>query len=299
MNYWIFTVTGHKVDDETYTPEDIFQQRMNDRFWGLGEKTPNRRNVQKDDRVVFYVGSPVKAFAGTATLASPSFELSESEKTGFGHGQSFYTTQYGARLEEVDIWATRKSVEGLLPDLVFVENKEFWFAYFQGGVRQVTEGDFKAIIGEKEVSLVDQIAASRDIESQAEFALETHLEEFIYQNWDNIDWGRRLKLYETEEQDGRQFPAGLWSIDFLATDEEQDELVVVELKRGKTSDSSVGQILRYVSWVRENVAEAGQPVRGILLAHDVDEALKYAVKDLEGIEVKTYQVDFKLLPFQK
>ena len=299
MNYWIFTVTGHKIDDETYTPEDIFQQRMNDRFWGLGHKTPNRKNLQKDDRVVFYVGSPVKAFAGTATLASPSFELSESQKREFGHGQSFYTTQYGARLEDIDIWATRKSVEGLLPDLVFVENKEFWFAYFQGGVRQVTEEDFKAITGEKEVSLVDQIAASKDIESQAEFALETHLEEFIHQNWDSIDWGRRIKLYETDEQDGRQFPAGIWSIDFLAVDEEQNELVVIELKRGKTSDSSVGQVLRYVSWVRENVAEAGQPVKGVLLAHDVDEALKYAVKDLEDIEVKTCEVDFKLLPFQK
>jgi len=299
VNYWIFTVTSHKVDDDVYAPEEIFEQRMNDRFWGLGEKTPNRKNLQKDDRVVFYIGTPTKAFAGTATLASASFELSESERRELGHGQRFYTTQYGVWLEERDIWAKQKSVEVLLPDLVFVENKEFWFSYFQGGVRQVREVDFKAITGEKEVSLVDQIASARDLESQAEFALETHLEDFIYQNWDSIDWGRKLKLYETDELNGRQFPAGIWSIDFLAVDEEHNELVVIELKRGKTSDSSVGQVLRYVSWVRENVAEAGQPVKGVLLAHGVDEELKYAVKELEDIEVKTYQVDFKLLPVQK
>jgi len=299
VNYWIFTVTGHKVDDEAYTPQDIFEQRMNDRFWGIGQKTPNRKNLQKGDRVVYYVGSPRKVFAGTATLGSACFELNESQKKEFGHGKGFYTAEYGVLLEDIDIWPRQKAIEELLPDLGFVENKEFWFSYFQGGVRQVTEEDFRVIIGEQRPSLIDQLAASRDIESQSEFALETHLEEFIYQNWRGIDWGRKLKLYETVEQDGRQFPAGIWSIDFLAVDEEQDELVVIELKRGKTSDSTVGQILRYVSWVRENVANAGQPVTGIVVAHDVDEALRYAVKDLDDIEVKTYQVDFKLVSFEK
>lgn len=299
MNHWIFTVTGHKIEDEVYTPDEIFEQRMRDRFWGIGERTPNRKNLQKGDRVVYYVGSPRKVFAGTAMLGSDCFQLHEAQKREFGHGKRFYTSDYGVLLADVDIWRTRKSVEALLPDLGFVENKEFWFSYFQGGVRQVTEDDFNTIIGEREVSLVDQIAASRDIESQSEFALETHLEEFISQNWDNIDWGRKLNLYQTDEQDGRQFPAGMWSIDFLAVDEEQDELIVIELKRGKTSDSSVGQILRYVSWVRENVADVGQRVKGIVIAHDVDEALKYAVKALDDIEVKTYQVDFQLVSFEK
>ena len=297
MNYWIFTVTGHKVDDDVYTPEEIFEQRMNDRFWGLGKKTPNRRNLQKHDRVAFYIGAPTKAFAGTATLASASFELSQSEKTELAHGQRYYTTQYGVRLQDIGIWTRQKSVEGLLPHLVFVENKEFWFAYFQGGVRQVTDKDFNVITGE--VGLVEQIAGERDLESQSEFALEIHLEEFIYRNWDVINWGRELKLYETDEQDGRQFPAGIWSIDFLAADKQKNELVVIELKRGMTSDSTVGQVLRYVSWVKANVAEPNQPVSGVIIAHDVDEALNYAVKDLQHIEVKTYQVDFKLLAFQK
>lgn len=299
VNYWIFTVTAHKVDDEIYTPGDIFERRMEDHFWGIGEKTPNRKNLQRGDRVVYYIGSPRKSFAGTATLGSSCFELNQPQKKEFGHGKRFYTADYGVLLEDIDVWPRQKSVEDLLPDLGFVENKEFWFSYFQGGVRQVTEEDFKAIIGERGPTLIDQLAASRDIESQSEFALETHLEEFIYQNWSNIDWGRTLKLYETDEQDGRQFPAGIWSIDFLAVDVEKDELVVIELKRGKTSDSTVGQVLRYVSWVRENVANAGQPVTGIVVAHEMDEALRYAVKHLTDIEVKTYQVDFRLLPFEK
>lgn len=90
-----------------------------------------------------------------------------------------------------------------------------------------------------------------------------------------------------------------WSIDFLALDRDNNDLVVIELKRGKTSDATVGQILRYINWVKENVAEAGQYVRGIIIAKEVDEALKYSVKALDGVDVKTYVVDFKLCPFLK
>jgi restriction system protein len=153
------------------------------------------------------------------------------------------------------------------------------------------EEDFRTIIGEK--TLVEQITTSRDIESQPEFALETHLEKFIYDNWDKISWGSKLELYKTEEQDGRQFPAGPWSIDFLAVDKNSNDLVVIELKKGKTSDATVGQIQAYINWVKENVANMGQDVRGIIIAKEVDDRLKYAVKNLKYIEIKTYKVDFR------
>jgi len=76
-------------------------------------------------------------------------------------------------------------------------------------------------------------------------------------------------------------------------------LVVIELKKGKTSDAAVGQILRYIGWVKANVADVDQSVRGILIAKEVDDVLKYSVKDLTHIEVKTYKVDFQLTAFKK
>ena len=299
MNYWVFTVTGHTVGGETLTPDEIFARRMEDHFWGIGEKTPNRKNLSEGDRVVYYIGVPRKVFAGTATLASPCFKLSDPQGEEYGHGKQFYTSDYGVLLDDISIWGNPKSVEELVPQLEFIENKEFWFSYFQGGVRQIKDDDFRIIIGERRTSLTEQIAAAKDLESQTEFALETHLEEFIHQNWGNINWGSRLKLYESEEQIGRQFPAGTWSIDFLAVDKDKGDLVVVELKKGRTSDSAVGQILRYINWVKENIAEVGQNVRGIIIAKDVDEALKYAVKGSDSIEVKTYKVDFQLFPFNE
>ena len=38
MNYWIFTVTSHKLDGET-TGDNILQQRVQDQFWGLSVRT--------------------------------------------------------------------------------------------------------------------------------------------------------------------------------------------------------------------------------------------------------------------
>jgi restriction system protein len=77
-------------------------------------------------------------------------------------------------------------------------------------------------------------------------------------------------------------------------DEQSRNLVVVELKRGQTSDATVGQVLRYISWVEENVAEQGQKVEGIIIAREIDDALRYAVKN-QRIDVLVYKVNFSLV----
>jgi len=299
MRNWIFIVTQHKVEGELLTADDILNQRMADQFWGLGEKTPNRRSLQKGDNVVFYVGLPRKVFAASAQLESDSFQLTKEQEEKYGHNKKFYYPDYGVLLTNVQIWKTAHFVEDLVPNLNFIDNKENWFAYFQGGVRQVSEEDFRTITEGRELSLVERLTSSKDVVSESQFALEAHLEEFIDQNWKHINFGSDLARYEVEDQNGRQFPAGPWSIDFLCTDKAKDDLVVIELKRGKSSDSTVGQVLRYIGWVEENLAKSKQNVRGIIIAKEVDDALRYAVKGLSNVSVLTYQVDFKLSTVKK
>ena len=55
-------------------------------------------------------------------------------------------------------------------------------------------------------------------------------------------------------------------------------LVVIELKRGHSSDTVVGQILRYIGYLQENVAEDGQEVKGWIVTGDYDESLRLAAK---------------------
>lgn len=297
MNYWIFIVTGHRVDGETLTADEIFEQRMKDKFWGLGEKTPNRNSLQKGDQIVYYVGLPRKTFAASAVLSTSSFSLSKEQRSKFAHGKQFYQTEYGVLLENIQIWDNPRRVENLVSDLKFIENKEFWFAYFQGGVRQISEQDFRTITEGREGGTLRKAPTVEDIKSESEFALETHLEEFIDKNWERIGFNSRLERYKTEDQSGRQFPAGQWSIDFLCIDKDTGELVIVELKRGKSSDSTVGQVLRYIGWVKENLAKPEQDVRGIIIAKEVDEALQYTLKNLNNVSVLTYKIDFKLSRF--
>jgi len=267
--------------------------RMQDSFWGLAERTPNRGNLQAGDRIVFYLGVPERVFAGTAIAATPSFELSQPERERISHGNPLFDTEHGIKLSDIVTWETPKLVPDLLDELDFIENKEYWGSYFQGGVRGITDKDYAVIVAGIQPQ-VEVIEESLDVESAKQFALEAHLEEFIHANWDKIDWGRSLRLYQTPDLNGRQFPAGTWSIDFLAIDNESSDLVVIELKRGRTSDIVVGQTLRYMGWAKENIATEGQIVEGIIVCQEVDDALRYAVSQVQGISVLTYQVDFHL-----
>ena len=103
-NYWIFIVTDHSDVDKELTVENIFEQRMEDEFWGLGKSTPNRNKIKKGDKVLFYIGNPVKSIGGSATLKTDSYKLSEAEKDKYGHDLSFYYSEYGVQLEDIDIW---------------------------------------------------------------------------------------------------------------------------------------------------------------------------------------------------
>jgi hypothetical protein len=128
-----------------------------------------------------------------------------------------------------------------------------------------------------------------------EFALEAFLEEFVLTNWEGIDWGRPLELWESETNElGHQLATPVGRLDFLCRDTATGALVVVELKRGRPSDRVVGQVARYMGWVRARLARENQSVEGIIIAHDQDLQLAYAVSAVPGLSVLTYTVDFAL-----
>ena len=80
-------------------------------------------------------------------------------------------------------------------------------------------------------------------------------------------------------------------IDILCTDRNGD-FVVVETKKGKESDKVVGQIQRYMGWVKRNLANNGENVRGIIIVNEFDEWLDYAVSVNENIRLLYYEVKF-------
>jgi hypothetical protein len=73
------------------------------------------------------------------------------------HGKSFYRADYGVTLESIQVRGTPKSAKELVPQLRFIENKEYCGTYFQGGVRQVSEHDYRVIIEGVSISGLGQI----------------------------------------------------------------------------------------------------------------------------------------------
>jgi len=55
--------------------------------------------------------------------------------------------------------------------LRFIENKEFWYSYLQGGTREIFEDDFFAIAGSRQITLTDRIKETEDLQSESQFAL--------------------------------------------------------------------------------------------------------------------------------
>lgn len=129
---------------------------------------------------------------------------------------------------------------------------------------------------------------------EVEFAMEKHLEDFLVRNWESTELGKR---YELIEQDGDivspQFRTDVGFIDLLVRDKATRRYVVIELKRGQTSDDTVGQVARYMGWVKMNLAGGGE-VSGIIIARANDRRLQYALQMVRNVELFVYKVSFSL-----
>lgn len=133
------------------------------------------------------------------------------------------------------------------------------------------------------------------IEDVTEFAMEKHLEEFLIKNWKQTELGKNYDIYEEAgEMVGQQYQSDTGPIDILAISKDKKELLVVELKKGRVSDTVVGQIQRYMGYVLEELAEDNQIVKGVIIALEDDLKIKRALSVTSNIEFYRYQVNFKL-----
>ena len=82
--------------------------------------------------------------------------------------------------------------------------------------------------------------------------------------------GEEYEIYEVDGERAQQYQTDTGPLDILAISKDQRTLLVVELKEGEASDAVVGQILRYMSYVQEELAEENQMVKGMVIAHEDD-----------------------------
>ncbi|MEZ5406315.1 MAG: endonuclease NucS [Verrucomicrobiia bacterium] len=125
--------------------------------------------------------------------------------------------------------------------------------------------------------------------------MEEHLEEFLVKNWAHTELGKDYDIYEEEGEKAQQYETDTGPLDILAISKDKKRLLVVELKKGRASDLVVGQTLRYMSYVQDELAEDGQKVLGAIVAHEDDQKIRRALSLIPNISFYRYQVSFKLM----
>jgi hypothetical protein len=126
--------------------------------------------------------------------------------------------------------------------------------------------------------------------AEASFQLEYQLRDFIAQNLHVVSVNKqRLSLYvDPTGRDGIEFRTPVGLIDILAVNE-LGEFFVFELKRASSPDHAIGQVARYMGWVKQTIGK-GRDVHGVIVARSINNRLRYAVSVVPNVSLFEYQV---------
>jgi restriction system protein len=140
------------------------------------------------------------------------------------------------------------------------------------------------------------ISTDETVEDPSAFAMEKHLEDFLVHNWTSTEFSKEFDIYEEDgEKVGQQYQTDTGPVDILAISKDKKTLLVIELKKGRASDVVVGQTLRYMGYVYDELAEDNQSVKGAIVALDDDSRIRRALAVTPNIVFYRYQVSFKLV----
>lgn len=238
-------------------------------------------------------GKPRVKRLGKAIL-TPILLISEPDRFGVWNG-----TSEGA-MRELDVWPDLKDartigeryehINELLLSFVADVGTDLW------SLDALWWAVLKSDANETATEEGDELA-DEDETSGVRFGMERHLHDFLLDNWEHTDLGGEWDLVE-EGGDirgyGYERPTPVGKIDLLARHKTNARWLVIELKRAQSSDDTLGQVQRYMGWVKENLADSGEPVEGLIIAQTQSEKLRYALMATQDIEFMGYAVTFRL-----
>ncbi len=126
------------------------------------------------------------------------------------------------------------------------------------------------------------------------FSLEAQLRDFLAANIKSIPInGKALSIYiDQTGRDGVEYPCAVGFMDILAVDDE-GAFYVFELKRGRSPDYVLGQVARYMGWLKTTIGK-NAPVYGVIVSKEISSNLKFARLVAENIYLYEYEVSFSL-----
>lgn len=177
--------------------------------------------------------------------------------------------------------------------------KVVWYEPEKHGVWEIAEaGDRDLVVrladgvGENSTSVVEAVEATAD--AYGMFALEAHLRDYLAKNLPKLPGhDMPLTLYRADDRDGVEFQTDVGPIDILATG--NGDFYVFELKLGRGPDAALGQILRYMGWVKGHLA-GEKNVFGVIVASDIGQKLRYAATQVPNVRLMEYDLKVDLRP---
>ncbi|HEX8652093.1 MAG TPA: PDDEXK nuclease domain-containing protein [Pyrinomonadaceae bacterium] len=295
----LFDSLKNKLDIRR-TLDEIFAETDDSKLIGLidrleKENKNNKNSLTGNHAVILdaflFINNPAK-FLSIVSL-SHRFQVMR----GFGLGDPDEFETYGEKI----VLSNRRIIDGFRDKYGIEANprdlSEFLYTphsgyttnvkiYWQKGGQPITEP--------AEVEFVEISEETSEAEFAVEFAMEKHLEDFLVRNWESTELGEKYDLIE-EGGDlvSQQYPTDVGKIDLLVKDKETKQFVVIELKKSQTSDVTVGQVARYMGWVKKHLAD-GQEVNGIIISRYNDPKLQYALQMVPNVELFVYKVSFAL-----
>lgn len=137
---------------------------------------------------------------------------------------------------------------------------------------------------------IDSFPTNETSQLTSGFSFEKHLEEYIFRNWATTEFGQDYDIFEG----GRQYQTDTGPLDILAISKDKKELLVIELKRGMSSDVAIGQTLRYMGYVKKHLATNSEEVRGCIVGTDADQGLRNALLVNNNIDFYEYKINFEM-----
>jgi len=138
-NYLIFISSDGKKSGF-----DIFNDRVQDNKWPIYNKTPQLRNVKEGKNVVFYIagaGEKRQSFIGCAKIKS----IIDNKNTTVDTNQEFKQVLFHVEFKELKIFDKDIKIRDHIDNLDFIENKEKYGLYFQGGICKIDQQSFEYI----------------------------------------------------------------------------------------------------------------------------------------------------------
>ncbi len=246
QQYWVFSNKQEGSYNNVWDQRAILESGR----YTIKEPEPNRKKVRPGD--IIYMRIYGQHYIGKFTVADEWTALPKAEQN--------YKHQVGQYpMKDVTLWERPLPQSLIIHDLSCKNHRQ--------RIAKITAED--AVVLETAQRVYTRLGFG-DADDKI-IILEKGLEEAIKPNLKKMG----LKLAPKRIQQQFDMGSGVGRSDLICVDDDEN-LVILELKRGMTSDETIGQIMRYVGWVRENIAEEGQQVKGWIIAGDYDEHLRLA-----------------------